>query len=941
MEDDMSQTRPQRRSLALPLGLALILLPPLLSPARAAPAPAPAPAPPRPGPTIEGISEFTLDNGLKVLLFPDPSAATVTVNITYLVGSRHEGYGESGMAHLLEHLLFKGTPTHKNPWALLEAHGAQFNGSTWYDRTNYYETMPATDENLAFALKLEADRMVNSRVAKEDLDKEFSVVRNEFEMGENQPAGVLEERLYSTAYLWHNYGKSTIGSRSDIERVQIESLRAFYRRFYQPDNALLIIAGKFAEKRALELVTTHFAPLPRPARALPTTYTVEPVQDGERQVVLRRTGDVALVGLGYHGVAGAAEDFVSELALIHILTDKPSGRLYKALVEGKLAVSVGGDAYPVREPGMMHLIAKVRAGQPLEPAQRRMIEVVEGLARAPITAEEVRRFQARALKHIEIALTDSKQIGVELSEWAAQGDWRLIFLQRDRIKSLTPEAVRRYAASYLIPSNRTLALFIPEKAPARSPLPAQPDVAAMLKDYRGQKAMEAGEEFAATIENIERRTIRKTLPSGMKVALLPKKTRGGAVRLRLSLHFGAEADLKGRTEVGKLLPAMLLRGTKGRTYQQIRDELDRLRAEVTFGNLDSREQGARGEAGPPALTPGMNEAGMRVKTVRESLPEVLALLADVLQRPTFPAAEFEPVKKEALARLEERLQDPMMLAFRALERRLDPYPKDDVRYRPTWQEAVERTGKVKLQDVAQLYKGLVGGSHAELAIVGDFDAAQVTAALEKHFGGWRSPRPYVRVPEPYKDVPAAEEVIRTPDKQMALVAVAQSLTLRDDDPDYPALLIANHVLGGAARSRIFDRLRQRDGISYDAFSQIEGDPFDQHGIFLAGAICAPQNAGKAMAAMGEEIARLLKDGIPAAELLEAKQSYMQTFSTLLSSDDWVAGELASGLHLDRTLERHQKINARIAALSGAEIVAALRKFVTPARFIKVQAGDLK
>ena len=193
---------------------------------------------------IEGIAEYRLENGLQILLLPDDSKPTVTVNITYFVGSRHEGYGEAGMAHLLEHMLFKGTPNNPNIPAALKERGGDFNGTTWYDRTNYYETFPASSENLEFALRLEADRMVNSHVAEADLKSEMTVVRNEFEMGENSPEMILSQRLFASAFEWHGYGRSTIGNRSDIERVPIRNLRSFYQRHYRPDNALLIVAGQ-------------------------------------------------------------------------------------------------------------------------------------------------------------------------------------------------------------------------------------------------------------------------------------------------------------------------------------------------------------------------------------------------------------------------------------------------------------------------------------------------------------------------------------------------------------------------------------------------------------------------------------------------------------------------------------------------------------------------
>src|SRR3954468_1075675 len=195
--------------------------------------------------TVEGITEYQFDNGLRLLLYPDNSRSKVTVNMTVLVGSRHEGYGETGMAHLLEHMVFKGTPTHRNIPKALQEHGAQWNGSTSPDRTNYYETMADDEENLEFALGMEADRLVNSAIKREDLDSEMTVVRNEFERGENSPTSVLNKRISAAAYEWHNYGKSTIGNRSDIERVPVENLQAFYKKFYQPDNVVLIVAGKF------------------------------------------------------------------------------------------------------------------------------------------------------------------------------------------------------------------------------------------------------------------------------------------------------------------------------------------------------------------------------------------------------------------------------------------------------------------------------------------------------------------------------------------------------------------------------------------------------------------------------------------------------------------------------------------------------------------------
>ncbi|MCA9037871.1 MAG: insulinase family protein, partial [Planctomycetaceae bacterium] len=340
---------------------------------------------------VEGIAEFRLENGMQVLLFPDPSRPTVTVNVTIFVGSRHEGYGEAGMAHLLEHMVFKGTPTHPAIPADLAKRGARFNGTTWLDRTNYYETLNASDENLEFALKMEADRMVNSLIRAEDLASEMTVVRNEFERGENSPQRVLMQRMTAVAFDWHNYGKSTIGNRADIERVPVENLRRFYQRFYQPDNAMLIIAGKFDVQKAMQLTQQYFGALPRPDRELDKTYTEEPAQDGERLVTVRRVGEVPMAGLHYHLPAGGHPDFAAVDVLTGVLAGEPSGRLYESLVKRRIAASMYGTTFAAHDPGSLILLADAAQGVDGGTVLQALIDTVEGFANNPVKPEEVER----------------------------------------------------------------------------------------------------------------------------------------------------------------------------------------------------------------------------------------------------------------------------------------------------------------------------------------------------------------------------------------------------------------------------------------------------------------------------------------------------------------------------------------------------------------------
>ncbi len=874
--------------------------------------------------SVEGITEYRLaSNGLKVLLFPDPTKETITVNVTYLVGSAHENYGETGMAHLLEHLVFKGTPRHPNIPQELTAHGSRPNGTTWTDRTNYFETFAATDENLQWALDLEADRMVNSFIAKKDLDSEMTVVRNEFEMGENDPFSVLLERTMSSAYLWHNYGKTTIGARSDIENVPIDRLQAFYKRYYQPDNAVLLVAGRFDEPKTLALIDKHFSSIAKPTRTLERIYTTEPTQDGERSVTLRRVGDTQMVCTVYHVPSGAHQDFAAVDIISQVLGDTPSGRLHKALVESKKASSSFGFNFQWREPTIAIFGAEVRVGTALDPARDALLQTVEGFVASPPTKEEVERARAQLLKNIDLNLNRSDRIGLTLSEFIGAGDWRLYFLHRDRLRKITVDEVQAAATKYFKPANRTLGLFIPTPKPDRAEIPTTPDVVALLKDYKGDPAIAAGEAFDPSPGNIESRTHRNATPSGLTLALLPKKTRGGTVVAQLILRFGDEKSLMNRSSVASLAGAMLMRGTTKRTRQQIQDELDRLKARLNVSG-------------------GATQATVSIETTRESLPAVLRLAGEVLRDPSFPASEFELLRQEQLASIEQQKSEPTQIGFTAFNRHLGPYPKGDVRYTRTPDEEVAEITAATLEQTTRFYRDFYGASNGQLTVVGDFDEKELTGIANEVFGTWKSPRPFTRVPTVFTDAAPTNQSFATPDKANAFFVAGFNLSIRDDHADYPALVLGNYMLGGGfLSSRLASRIRQKDGLSYGVGSGMNVSALDQFGRFTATAIYAPQNAEKLEAAFKEEIERMLKDGFTAEEVAAAKTGYLQSRQVSRAQDNELAGRLNTYLFLDRTLKWDADVEAKIKALTPEQINAAMRRHMNPAKISIIKAGDFK
>ena len=688
---------------------------------------------------VEGVTEYRLANGLRVLSVPDASADTVTVHVTYLVGSRHEGYGEKGMAHLLEHLLFKGTSAH--PAGVkpeLVRRGARYNGTTAYDRTTYFETLPAGDQNLDWALAMEADRMVHANVARADLDSEMTVVRNEFEMGENSPGGVLFERMARLAFAWHNYGNAIIGNRSDIESVPIERLRAFYRTWYQPDNAVLIVGGRFDEARALAMVAKRFGAIPRPARSLPSLYTVEPTQDGERSVTLRRAGDSQIVSALYRVPAGSHPDYPALEVLVHALGTAPAGRLHRALVQKGLASAAWGGERAMHDPGFAYFGASVGKDGSIEAARDALLATLEGVARDPIRADEVARARTALQKDFEKAQAETASLVRWLAEFSAIGDWRLFFLYRDRLRQVRVEDVQRVATAYLRPAGRVLGMFVPTASPERAEIPARPNVAAAVAGYRGQAELAQGEAFDASPANLERRLVRRTLANGIRVALLPKKTRGATVQASLALYWGDETSKMNRATACSLAGGMLMRGTREHSRADLRDEFDRLSASVSV-TVD----------------------GAGVETRREQLEGTLRLVAEVLREPSFPPAEFDELRRAALTGAESQKSDPSAIASERLQRHLAPYPRGHWLEPQTTEERIGALKSATLDDAQGCYAELVGATDATFVAVGDFDPEALAKLVEQLFGDWRSPSAFKRIQARYFERPPREEEARS------------------------------------------------------------------------------------------------------------------------------------------------------------------------------------
>ncbi|MDR1530051.1 MAG: insulinase family protein [Burkholderiales bacterium] len=880
----------------------------------------------RAGPIVEGVASYTLDNGLRVLLFPDDSKPTTTVNITYLVGSRHESYGETGMAHLLEHLLFKGTKTRENIFEELGRRGMRFNGSTYFDRTNYYETFTADDEALAWSLKMEADRMVNANIWRSDLDSEMTVVRNEFENWENNPQLVLWGKLQATAFDWHNYGNLTIGARSDIENVDIDRLRAFYQNYYQPDNAILIVSGKFVPEKTLTIITDAFGKISKPTRALPKLYTQEPVQEGERRVTVRRRGGTPWLAMLFHTVSGPNPESVAIEALGEIMSLAPSGRLYRALVAEHIAGNVETWSFSLADPGMSIFWAQLAPQDAIAPVEEQMFKTLYDIENNPISDDEVKRVRARAIKDFNHLLRDPERFAIALSESIAQGDWRLFFIQRDLWRNLTTQDVQNAALRYLKPSNVTVGQYLPldDAALEQTRAPSSPniDIDAMVRNYKGNEGFAAGETFDASSANLEARTKRSVVREGLVLALLPKKTRGEAVHFNLRLDWGNADNLRSLATVGRLTADMISLGTQQHDRQAFEDAIDQLEARLSI-NGDATGVYITGE------------------TVREHLAALLSLTAEALRAPAFSQEEFDKLIREQFTRIEADRTDPQAIASLALRRYTRPYDADDVRYVASFDEEIAQLKKHTVGDLKKFHQRFYSATHGELAIVGDFSPDEILPIVNELFADWRNETPYARIEDAYRQIKAKELRTETPDKANAFLIGSLAMPLNDQHPDFAALMVGNQLLGASTESRLPNRLRTQDGLSYSVGSALQPGTIDANTRFVVYAIFAPQNLTRVQQGFREVLTQAVSGEPSNKEIDDAKLSLLQERQIARAQDKAQASSLVSQLYLDRTWKESDKLDKAIAAVTAADVARVLKKYLVPDQIVYSIAGDFE
>lgn len=872
---------------------------------------------------IEGVTEYRLDNGLTILLAPDDSRAQTTVNMSYQVGSRNEGPGETGMAHLLEHLMFRGSPEHPDALAEFSRRGLAANGSTTEDLTNYYATFASNPDTLRWYLSWQADAMLNASISRTDLDAEMPVVRNEMEQGENSPFSTLLQQTDAASYVWHPYGRSVIGARSDVENVDITQLRAFYHRYYQPDNAVLIVTGRFDADQVLQWVAGDFGPIARPERKLPPEYTIEPVQQGARAVTLKRSGGSPIAIVQYHFPESASDVYTALSLGADMLADSPAGPLYQALVKTSQASDIFGFAPPMRQPGYAVFGAQLQPSANPQAVLDTLEKTLESGGIDQLDQAALDRNRTAWLNQWKRVYNRPASLAAALSNAVARGDWRLLFIDPLRIRALTLDEIRRQLHAWLLPSNRTSGLYLPTPDPTYAPTAPAADLAPWVAQLKTGTPRPTVASFDTDPQALDADTQRDTLnlPNGpVQVALLPKATPGDQVHAYMRLRFGTAEQMRGLGLVPSITAAMLLRGSDGLSRQQIDDQLNALDSDLSFS------------ASGNVLT-------VALRSSRTHLPDLLALTFRLLRHPAFPASELTEIQHAVLTNIQNEAASPSWLVSNTLQRQDQPWKSDDVRYTPTAPELTKDTQSLTPDALRKFHDRFYGAGNIQVSVVGDFDPQAVAQSLRAGLAGWRQAPAYQRIPDPWYAVTPKTFHIPAPGKANANYLAALSLKLQDTDPRWPALILANHLLGGSEDSRLWQAIRVKGGLSYTVGSHLQASSWEPSGSWTIFATMASQNAAALQDAMRQTLDSTLKTGFTQEEVNQGVKSLLEFLKLGRSNDSWLADHWLDYLDTGRSFAWEQRIIDQMRTLTADQVNDVLRAVLKPEDLSIAVAAD--
>ncbi|HHM02006.1 MAG TPA: insulinase family protein [Caldithrix abyssi] len=875
-----------------------------------------------------GIQEYTLkSNGLTVLLMEDHSAPVLTFMVTYRVGSRNEVTGTTGSTHLLEHLMFKGTPKYNKANGghidnVLGNIGARLNATTWLDRTNYFESIPS--DYLETAIDIESDRMRNLLLRKEDKDAEMTVVRNEFERGENSPFSALSKSIWATAFQAFPYHHSTIGWRSDIENVTIPKLREFYDTFYWPNNATVTVIGDFNEENALNLIKKYYGKIPASPKPIPQLYTTEPKQEGPRRVIVKRPGQLGVVAVAWKVPEGTHKDSYALNVLDKILSSGKSSRYYKALQDKNKTVSNFNFYAQLQYPGLFASYAFLAPGATHEEVEEIILKEIDSIKTHGVSAGEVQRAINQVEAETAFGRDGSFSIAAQLNEAIATGDWTLYTSYEENIKKVTPQEVQEVAKKYLNEDQSTTGYFIPQKPGGAS---ARAGAAHRLDDqgiYHYRPPMEEAEaslnapafDPPAQRKSSIAQNIKRTTINGIDVVLAPTGVKN-VVTFSASLPLGDILN-KENSMLADITGRMLDKGTLKHDKFALAGILENMGARLSF------------DVGKYTLS-------ISGRSLTKDVNTVIGLLAEELRQPAFDATELEKLKKQRVGNFKRMLEDTGTQARDELTRLL--YPKGHPNYEAKIEELIADTEKITVDQVKEFYNEHYGPRGMIFVAAGDVKNAGLEKAIGTAFKGWKggSERPVIQ--KQANDVKAGFHAVTMEGKTSTSMYMGLPTGLKKTDEDYLPFYLANTILGTGFAGRLMSIIRDDEGLTYGIYSAHAGDIYDG-GFWYITATFAPNLLEKGLNSTNRELKRWVEKGVTAEELANVKKRLAGRYKVSLATSAGMARQILSFLQRGLDISYMDEYPSKIQQVTLDQVNRVIKKYVDPDKVVTVVAGSI-
>jgi zinc protease len=874
---------------------------------------------------LGGIESYELtSNGLQILLMPNQQLPVAAVMVTYNVGGRDEVAGTTGATHILEHMMFKGTTNFSGDSGYsktMERIGARSNATTYYDRTNYYAVLPS--ENVNLAIQLEADRMRNLQIQEADLASEMTVVRNEYERGENNPVRTLIKEIYATAFMAHPYGHPVIGWRSDIENSTTEKLRRFYDTYYWPENTTLSVIGGFDRAETLKAIVKHYGALPRPPQPIPTVQTLEPEQLGERRLKIARAGEVGVLALAHKVPEGKHEDWAALRLIEQILGANQTGRLYRALDDNGKASHTFSFAPQLRDPSLFFLGAYLTADSTHVATEALILQEIDNLIASGVSEAELKRAKSVIEAQTVYDRDGPFAIASAINECIALGDWSQYITLPQAIQKVDAAEIQRVAKKYLQPKARTTGYFIAQKKPLKTVngLP-QPN-------YFRNPAMQISEP-ESTPPTVDKES--PTTPSNL-VQFSPhiQESQIGPIRLIAvdmpidkvvsfvgSFAAGNAQNPKDNPLLAGLTAQMLDQGTEKNDRFVLAESLDTLGATIKFDSSN-------------------HSLSFSGKFLRESAGFVIDLLAEQLRQPSFDAQAFEALKQRTYSNILRATHDPDYRADTALNRAL--YPVDHPNFEPDIEQQLKALEATTAEDLREFHDRVYGPQSMTLVFAGDIDFEQLCAAVATAFNDWSGGTGYLKA----GDVPEATAPTATSisilDKTSVSVRLGHYTGLQRTDPEYIPFALGNYILGGSFHSRLMSEVRVKKGLTYSIRSGHSGDILTP-GNWSLSASFSPELLEEGKSVTQSVLQDWIHHGVTAQEVEAAVTTLKGKYLVGLATTTAVAGQVHSFVQRGYPAEYIDVYPQKLDTLTPAAVNSSIRSHFNIETLSTVEAGSL-